>query len=152
MSHPKLQFLATTFPVEIAKVDPATPPVFGKMNVIQMIEHMSDSIRDAYGKNVRTLVTPADRLPAMKAFVMSEKEFKPNTKSSLMGEEPEPSKFDTIAEALKEYQTEIQAFQNHFAGKETSIVMNAFFGPLNYEEWIQLLHKHAVHHLKQFGF
>jgi hypothetical protein len=31
------------------------------------------------------------------------------------------------------------------------VTRNPFYGDLNYEQNVQLLHKHALHHLKQFG-
>jgi hypothetical protein len=30
-------------------------------------------------------------------------------------------------------------------------ILNPFFGNLNMDEWIHLLHKHAMHHLRQFN-
>ena len=146
----KLYFLKNTFPSLVSKADPSTPPVFGKMNLQQMVEHMSDSVRDAYGITNRPLVTPEEKVPAMKAFVMSDREFKPNTKNSLMGEDPDPLRKSSLSDALDEYNAELQNFINHFHGREHIEVVNPFFGPLNYEGWIQLLHKHAVHHCRQF--
>ena len=121
------------------------------MNVQQMIEHMSDSFREANGKTPRTVITSPDRLPAMKDFLMSEKEFRPNTKNAMMSEEPLPVRNATLKEAIEELEKELIDFKNHYRSKVESVVANSFFGYLNLEEWTQLLHKHAIHHLKQFG-
>jgi hypothetical protein len=46
---------------------------------------------------------------------------------------------------------EISDLIKHFEEEEGRRVVNPFFGNMNKQEWIQLLHKHARHHLKQFN-
>ncbi|HNP49084.1 MAG TPA: DUF1569 domain-containing protein, partial [Bacteroidia bacterium] len=82
---------------------------------------------------------------------MSDREFKPNTKNIQMPETALPVRLKDKEEAIAELQLELRDFVNHFTNNPDARVMNPFFGNLNFEEWIQLLHKHAVHHLKQFG-
>jgi hypothetical protein len=151
MTNEKLNFLLNTFPDLLMELDAATKPKWGKMNVQQMIEHMTDSVREANGKIPRTIITMPERLPAMKAFVMSEKEFRPETKNALMGDEPSPVRNADKENAIAELKDELKDFVDHYTNNPESVITNAFFGHLNYQEWIQLLHKHAVHHLKQFG-
>lgn len=147
----KLLFLAEDFPKMVRAADPNKTPLWGKMNLQQMVEHMSESIRIANGKLSFPLMTPEERVPAMVAFVRSEKEFKPNTKNALMGEEPEPLRQKDMEAALAEYETEIQAMKNHFEKNSGTVLLNPFFGELDFNDWIQLLWKHEVHHLKQFA-
>ena len=151
MSNEKLTFLTNTFPNLLRSADPNTKPLWGKMNLQQMVEHMSESIRIANGKLSFPLMTPEERIPAMVAFVRSEKEFKPNTKNALMGEEPEPLRQKNMEDAIAEYEMEINAMKNHFEKNSGTVLLNPFFGELDFNDWIQLLHKHEVHHLKQFG-
>ncbi|HRH66311.1 MAG TPA: DUF1569 domain-containing protein [Bacteroidia bacterium] len=147
----KLHFLQRTFIAKLRSIDPATAPLWGKMNVQQMIEHMSDSVRIANGKDLQTVITPAERLQAMKDFAVSEKEFRPNTKNALMGEHPAEVRLKDTEAAILELETEMRLFVEHFEQNAGSTVANPFFGELNFQEWISLLYKHAVHHLKQFG-
>jgi hypothetical protein len=147
----KLSFLLNEYPLLLRKIDPLSKGHWGKMNVQQMIEHMTDSVREANGKQLRTLVTPEDRLPKMKEFLMSEKEFRPETKNALMGDDPAPVNKASVKEAIDELEIELGDFVNRFKNDNESRITNPFFGELNFEEWIQLLHKHAIHHLKQFG-
>lgn len=116
-----------------------------------MIEHMSESFRIASGKIQKKLLTPEERLPRMYEFMMSEAPFKENTKNIEMSEEPLPVINTDIQDAYIELQAEIDHFFTTFEAQPELRIMNPFFGNLNYEEWIQLLHKHALHHLKQFG-
>ncbi|MBK6447372.1 MAG: DUF1569 domain-containing protein [Bacteroidetes bacterium] len=112
---------------------------------------MSDSFRIANAKDPHVIVTPAERLEPMKNFLLSEKEFKPNTKNILMSETPPNIRLANKMEAINELEGEINDFVSYFEQHPGSTTTNPFFGELNFEEWIQLLHKHAVHHLKQFN-
>jgi len=124
---------------------------WGKMNLQQMVEHMSASVRVANGRDPHQLVTPAENIPKMQAFLMSEKQFRENTSNVLMPEEPVPARQPDIAAALDELQEEIDELFSAFQDQEDKTVTNPFFGNLNFNMWVQLLHKHAWHHLRQFG-
>lgn len=126
-------------------------PSWGKMNVIQMIEHMSYAFRQANGRDVYEIVTPEEHLPKMYAFMMSEKPFRENTPNQLLPEEPATAKHATVADATQELKDEISHFFEVFRSSPDKKITNPFFGVLGYEEWVQLLHKHCLHHLKQFG-
>jgi hypothetical protein len=122
------------------------------MTLQQMIEHFSDSVRIASGKTVITkLVTPPENLERMRSFIMSETPFRENTRNPLLPELPPPVKNATIEKAIEELQAELSFFFNVFEKNKLQFTLNPFFGELNYAENIQLLYKHAIHHLKQFG-
>jgi hypothetical protein len=147
----KAHFLRHEYTAILSQLDAGTPRKWGKMNVQQMIEHMSDYIRIASGRTPMTTVTPADQLPRMQGFLASEKPFRENTPNSLMPEDPTPVKHATKDAAVSELQEEIAHFFTAYefeAGKRTA---NPFFGDLDFEQQVQLLHKHATHHLRQFG-
>lgn len=149
-TNTKLNFLKVTFPTLVKNVSPDHPNSWGKMNLQQMVEHMTEAVKNASGKLHLTQVTPPDKIPAMHAFVISDREFKPNTKNVLMAEEPLPLKHDSISSALQEYQTELKYFEKFYTENSGATQLNPFFGVLNFDEWCHLLHKHSTHHLKQF--
>ena len=152
MQEQKLQFLLNSFPELLRKTDENAERVFGKMNFIQMIEHMSDSIRIANGKFPHTtIVTPEDRIPAMQDFVRSDRDFKPNTKNILLGEDPEAVKSASKEAAIQELECELAAFVSHFKDQPGKVQRNPFFGDMDFGLWIDLLYKHAKHHLAQFN-
>ena len=126
-------------------------PSWGKMNVHQMIEHMSYSLRQANGKDEYSLTIDEKFVPKAQAFLESEKNFRENTPNQLLPDTPEAPKHETIEESLDELKEEIEHFFDKFATEPSLKLMNPFFGELSYEQWIKLLHKHAWHHLKQFG-
>lgn len=124
---------------------------FGVLSPQGMIEHMTNSFAESYGRIKQELQTAPENLERMKAFAMSDKEFKPNTKNSLMSETPDSLRNPSMNTAILELEKEITDFINFYKSNQNHIQTNPFFGDLNYTEWLHLLHKHATHHLKQFN-
>lgn len=153
MSLEKENFLRTKLITLLQRLDPATPPRWGKMSVQQMIEHYGgDAVRNANGRlKIETIITPLEHLDRMREFMMSEKPFKENTKNPLMGEEPAPLRYKTVQGAIGALQQELIYFFEAYEKNPAMIIRNPFFGDLNFEQNVQLLYKHALHHLRQFG-
>lgn len=124
---------------------------WGVLSPQGMIEHMTDSIGVAHGRIKQELQTPEPMLEKVRSFALSDKEFKPNTKNSLMSEAPEPLRNPSLSEAIAELENEIKIFIDFYKLNPDRKVLNPFFGEFNYDQWLHLLHKHAVHHLKQFN-
>ena len=148
---PKLTFLLVDLPRLLTELDPSTPPAWGQMNVQQMVEHMKDAVLVAAGKIPVNLLTPEKRLPQMVAFLFSEDPMPQNIKNPLMTESPAPVRYPDMETAIAELKRALATFQQVYTENPEREIMNPFFGPLNYEGQVQLLHKHAKHHLKQFG-
>ena len=151
MNLEKENFLRTKFITLLQRLNGNTPGRWGKMNVHQMIEHFTDVMMAASGKIQLPIVTPVDKLEKFREFLLSEKPFKENTKSPVLPAEPPPSKKHTREAAIGKLQEEIIYFFESFDNNPGKKTINPVFGELNFEENIQLLHKHALHHLKQFG-
>jgi hypothetical protein len=153
MSFEKENFLRTKLVRYLQQLDPATPPRWGKMSVQHMIEHCAyDSFRWASGElKVEKIVVPSEKLPKMKDFLMSDKPFAENIKNPLLGEEPRPLQYKTVQAAIGGLQQEIISFFEAFEKNPSLLTRNPFFGDLNFEENVQMLYKHSLHHLRQFG-
>ena len=153
MSFEKENFLRTKLVRYLQQLDPATPSRWGKMNVQQMIEHLGgDAIRNANGRlKITSIVTPPENLRRMREFMMSDKPFKENTSNPLLGEEPSPLRYRTIQAAIGALQQELIYFFEAFEKDHNLVTRNPLFGDLNFEQNVQLLYKHALHHLRQFG-
>jgi hypothetical protein len=153
MTIEKENFLRTKLIGYLQKLDPATPPRWGKMSVQQMIEHFaSDALRNANGRlRFETIHTPPERLEKMREFMMSDRPFRENTINPLLASEPDPPKHTTVQAAIGDLQEELICFFETFEKNPQLVIRNPFFGDLNFEENVQLLYKHALHHLKQFG-
>ena len=124
---------------------------WGKMNIQQMIEHVSAFFKVSTQKIHFPLTTPAEHLSKYKEFLMSEKEFRENTKAPMLPEEPLPLHYNTLQEAIHELKNSINDFFTFFENDPSRTTLHPAFGELNFNEWIQLHHKHVTHHLKQFG-
>lgn len=153
MSIGKENFLRTRLVAYLQRLDPATTARWGKMSVQQMIEHFGgDAIRTASGRlKMEQILTPPERLPIMREFMMSDKPFSENTKNPLLGEAPAPLRYQTIQGAIGALQQELIYFFEAFEKNPQLVTRNPFFGDLNFEQNVQLLYKHALHHLRQFG-
>ena len=153
MSFEKENFLRTKLIAYLQRLNPVTEPHWGKMNVQQMIEHFAgDAVRNASGRlKIDTIMTPPENLERMREFMMSNKPFKENTKNPLMGEHPEVLRYKTVQGAIGALQQELIYFFEAFEKNPELVTRNPFFGDLNFEQNVQLLYKHALHHLRQFG-
>jgi hypothetical protein len=151
MKNEKEIFLKKKFISLLQQLNETVPARWGKMNVRQMIEHFTDVVMSANGKIKLPVITPAEKLPKFYEFLQSEKQFKENTKSPVLGDEPPPLRKNTKQAAIGKLQEELIFFFENFKNNPGLKTINPVFGELNFEENIQLLHKHALHHLRQFG-
>ncbi len=145
------QFFKETYIPTLKKLSGNEIGAWGVLSPQGMIEHMTDSIGIAHERIKEELQTPEHFLEKARDFALSDKEFKPNVKNVLMSETPAPLRNETITAAVTELENEIKDFLNFYKTNPNKKVLNPFFGEFNYDEWLHLLHKHAVHHLKQFN-
>lgn len=147
----KAEFLRSGYTPMLSVLAADAPRKWGKMNVQQMIEHMSDYVRIASGRTPMEIITPEEKLPRLHLFLASDKPFPENTPNVLMPETPNPERHATKQDAVTELQQELDHFfavHGQEAGRKTA---NPFFGMLDYDLQVHLLYKHAMHHLRQFG-
>ena len=147
----KKKFLKEEYAKRLSALDPNAERRWGKMNVQQMIEHMSDYVRIANGRTPMNIMTPEENLPKMQAFLASEKPFKEHTPNSLMPDMPADIRHSNTKDAIAALQSELDHLFGVFANDNKKTIANPFFGDLDFDMQVQLLHKHAWHHLRQFG-
>lgn len=147
----KANFLKNEYANLLEQLDEHSPRKWGKMNVRQMIEHMSDYIRIASGRTPTQVLTPEENLGRMQAFLATEKPFRENTPNQLMADEPPAERLASKQEAITELRDEIAHFFKAYEEAPDKAINNPFFGVLGYDMQVQLLYKHATHHLRQFG-
>ena len=133
MNFEKENFLRTKFIYLLQQLNSDTKPLWGKMNVQQMIEHFTDVMMVASGKIKLPIVTPADKLPRLQEFMMSEKPFKENTKSPVLGEEPAPLRKRTKEAAIGKLQEELINFFEAFEKTPGLKTANPVFGELDFD-------------------
>jgi hypothetical protein len=140
------------FPL-LEKLSPDAQSKWGKMNAQQMLEHLADFFNVSAGIIKFDLVTPEEHLPKFREFLFSEKQFRENTKAPvhIVGEEPMPARCGTIRESIDWVKQAVDNFVEYFKEHPESKTTHPVFGELDYNEWVQLHHKHVTHHLRQFG-
>lgn len=152
MQAEKSDFLKNRFIPLLRKIPSDTQPAWGKLTFQQMVEHFSDTMRIASGKTLfADIHTPPENLQRMRDFVLSDKPFRENTPNPFMSEVPAPVRNISVEAAIDELQAEIDFFFAVFEKNNLQVTRNPFFGDLNFGENVHLLHKHALHHLRQFG-
>ncbi len=151
MPDEKVHFLKTQLIPLLEQVDGGGQGNWGLMNGQQMVEHLTDSIKNASGKLKLPLVNQGESLEKSRAFLFSDKPFRENLKNPLLGETPLALRKPTMQAAIRKCEEELHYFFHQFESNPSLSTVNPIFGPLNFEQNIQLLYKHALHHLRQFG-
>ncbi len=152
MSPEKISFLQNKFIELLRNANPDTPARWGKISFQHMVEHFVLCVKNANGKlKTDHILTPADKLPAFQEFIMSEKDFRENTKSPAFPEEPLALHFRSVEEGINKLEREIKDFFHIYEATPGLKIRNPVFGDLDYEHAVNLLYKHALHHARQFG-
>ena len=151
MIKAKEDFLKNDFIPLLGKLHADAKAKWGIMNAQQMVEHFADAVKNASGKLILPTLTEGENLQKSRDFLMSEMPFKENTNNPLIPKEGIPHRQPDIQSAINKLQKELSHFFEVFEKNPNLKTGNAFFGQLDYNMNIQLLHKHAMHHLKQFG-
>ena len=153
MDEQKLKFITEESILLFKKLTTDSLGKWGKMNAQQMLEHVAAFFYVSTEKIKFDLVTPVGHLPKYKEFLLSDKEFRENTKApvTVIGEEPMPLRYATMDEAQENLEESIEYFESFFKDDAEKRTMHPVFGELNFEDWVLLHYKHVTHHLRQFG-
>ena len=133
----------------IERLTPETKPLWGKMNVSQMLAHLSvmyEMVYEDFHKKPNPILRFMLKL-FVKNAVVNDKPYKKNSATApafiIKGEKD----FEIEKIRLIEYMKKTQALgRSHFDGKES-----LSFGPITAQEWNNLFYRHLNHHLSQFG-
>lgn len=148
----KKQWLAEEVLPALREIPAERPPLWGKMNLQQMIEHLSVFVRIASGKSPHTqVINEGEVLAKARSFMLSDKPFRENTGNPLLPDTPPPPKHASKDTALAELEYELHYFFDVFEKEGLEHSRNPIFGDLSYEENLHLLCKHILHHLRQFA-
>ncbi len=152
MNQEKLDFIFKEYIPLLKYLQADKAGKWGKMNGQQMVEHVTAFFYVSTEKIKFDLVTPPEHLPKYKAFLLSEKEFRENTKApvNVIGDDPLPLRYASMEEAINNLSKSILSFETYFKDDPVKKTLHPVFGELNFEEWVLLHYKHINHHLKQF--
>ncbi|HEY9341158.1 MAG TPA: hypothetical protein VIQ23_06225 [Hanamia sp.] len=151
MANAKEEFLKNDFIPLLKKLKPADEGKWGLMNAQQMVEHFTDAVKNANGKLKLPSLVGGEKLVKMRAFLLSEEPFKENTKNPLIPETGIQLRQPDLPSAIDKLKKELDYFFEVYQKDPELTIINSFFGELDYKMNVQLLYKHALHHLRQFG-
>lgn len=134
----------------LSKLEADTQPKWGKMSAQRMIEHLTDAVRIATGKNPQNLLIPEEKIESMQRFLASDKEMAQNIQVPFAKEDVD-LRHSEIELALDELVEELIMFEELYAENEGLTQVHPFYGALDYDQWTRLNAKHLTHHFKQFG-
>ena len=133
----------------IEQLTPETKPLWGKMNVSQMLAHLSvmyEMVYEDFHKKPNPILRFLLKL-FVKNAVVNEKPYSKNSATAPAFRITSEKDFEIEKIRLVEYMKKTQELgRSHFDGKES-----LSFGPITAQEWNNLFYKHLNHHLSQFG-
>ena len=131
------------------KLEANAQPLWGSMSAQRMVEHLTDTLRIATGKNPQELLLPEEKLPRMLDFLASEKPMAQGLEVPFATPEME-LRHEELELAIDEFVEEYLEFTEMFEANPELTMLHPYYGSLNYEQWNRLNQKHLSHHFKQF--
>lgn len=145
--YPQTDFFRIT-----EKLTPDTSPLWGTMTAQHMLEHLLLVLKVGTGKIIGTVVTPEDKIPRAKAFLMSEKPMPQDYKAPFLPQDGlVPLEYSDFEMAKSKLAEEIIFFYEFYEKNPDAIFPHPVFGMCNAEEWDMMQRKHFTHHFAQFG-
>ncbi|WP_410219883.1 DUF1569 domain-containing protein [Pedobacter sp.] len=133
----------------INQLQNSSQPLWGKMNVAQMLAHCCVTYEMIYtDKHPKPNFLMGFMLKKFaKKFVVSDKPFPKNSKTAPVFIISDEREFESEKNRLIEYIRQTQILGEYaFDGK-----LSHSFGELSANEWNNMFYKHLDHHLNQFG-
>ena len=141
--------IAEEFVNRINQLKPDSQPLWGKMNVAQMLAHCNVTYELVYEHKHRkpNVLLKFILKTFVKNVVVSETPYKRNNQTAPYFIIKDERKFDLEKKRLIEHIIKTQELgEAHFDKKESHS-----FGILSVSEWNNMFYKHLDHHLRQFG-
>jgi hypothetical protein len=134
---------------QIQSLDASTTPLWGKMNVAQMLAHCNVTyemvVDNKHPKPVAFVRFLAELFA--KKQVISERPYQKNSRTAPIFLKVDQEDFDLQKSRHLQYLLDVEKMRSaSFEGIES-----ISFGRLTAEEWNNLMYKHLDHHLTQFG-
>jgi len=132
------------------KLSETAKPEWGQMTAQRMVEHLTDTINMANGKNPQELAIPEEKIERMQHFLETDKPMARNIEVPFAGKNV-VLRNDELPTAIDELVDEWLLFEDIFESNPGHNAVHPFYGALNYRQWMLLNDKHLNHHFEQFG-
>ncbi len=148
---PKQQFLYEEVPQLLENLTADAQPLWGQMTAQHMVEHVSGIFYIGLGKITMPLATPPEELESYRAWLMSEKPFRPSITAPGISPKLRPLRFADLDEAKGKLLQGIEGLKHKAATDPDRLTTHPVFGELTPAQWEHFHDKHTRHHLMQFG-
>ena len=126
-------------------------PLWGIMSTQHMVEHLIYITGNILDDREIKLITPEEKLPRYKQFLMSPYGFVRNFKFPLLPEnETTPLEFENMDAAIEAFESITERLFGYIDNIEFRTSLHPMYGYLNRDERIMFQFKHIQHHLMQF--
>lgn len=139
------------FLIILEKLSVNSKALWGKMTPQHMVEHLIMTLQSSNGKIKVECVTPTEKLPASKRFLLSSRPLPKLFINPVIGPDLLPLKFSNLDEAKKMLKLELEDYYKFFRENSDAKTAHVTFGELKKDEWDIFHQKHFTHHLSQFG-
>lgn len=131
----------------LARLDPAQPPLWGRLTAPRMLVHLCDQMRMPFNDNPSGPLPGPPRVPVLReAFLY----FLPWPRGTVQGPPEafvtEPGNWSSDLETLREL---VDQFVNASPRRQWPLHPN--WGRLSRRQWGVFCYRHFDHHLRQFG-
>ncbi|MBX7242778.1 MAG: DUF1569 domain-containing protein [Bacteroidia bacterium] len=145
--HPKTDYIRIT-----EKFTSDATPLWGIMTPQHMLEHLLFVLKAGTGKIPVSVVTPEEKIPRTKAFLMSEHPMPRDFKAPYIPKDSLfPLEFPDFETAKAKLAEEIDFFYEYYENNPEAVFPHPVFGYCNKAEWDMMQRKHFTHHFTQFG-
>jgi hypothetical protein len=145
------EFILTTLPLILERLNENTPAAWGKMSAQHMVEHLAWAFELSIVNEPDRPTIPTQLFERAKRFIYHSKAGPHEVKNPALGDEPPPLRYENLQAAREALRREIQKFYAFLQANPTATVLHPLFGRLTPEEWERSHYKHCFHHLHQFG-
>ncbi len=131
----------------LGRLDPAQPPLWGRLTAPTMLAHLCDQMRMPYNDNPSPPIPGVQHYPVMRQLVLY---LLPWPKAQIQGP---PEAFHTPPAVWSEDVATLKALVDQFvnASADRPWADHQHFGPMNHRVWGYFSYRHFDHHLRQFG-
>ena len=130
----------------LARLDPAEPPVWGRLTAPRMLAHLCDQMRMPYNESTSPPIPGVQHHPVMKQLVLY---LLPWPKAQIQGP---PEAFRTPPGVWSAEVATLKTLVDQFvsASPNRPWADHPNFGPMDYRVWGYFSYRHFDHHLSQF--
>ncbi len=145
-------FFQSEIPQIIDNVNGDEQAKWGMMNVQQMLEHLVFPLNFAITEFPITLVTPEEKLPRQREFLISIYGMPQNFKTPFLpADKTVPLIHLDVEDSKKLLKDTIRKFLEIINAPDFVTKLHPVFGQLDKQQWLMFQFKHFSHHFSQFG-